>query len=62
MLFPYGVQKENLNNYQRWNQESTLSAADIYAVIGSPPIFRLRYFFSMVQSWGFIHCYIIQSN
>lgn len=43
MLFPYGVQKENLNNYQRWNQESTLSAADIYAVIGSPPIFRLRY-------------------
>ncbi|CAL5197277.1 unnamed protein product [Lathyrus oleraceus] len=43
MLFPYGVQKENLNSYQRWNQESTLSAADIYAVIGSPPIFRLRY-------------------
>ncbi|XP_004509590.1 TSL-kinase interacting protein 1 isoform X2 [Cicer arietinum] len=43
VLFPYGVQKENLNNYQRWNQESTLSAADIYAVIGSPPIFRLRY-------------------
>jgi len=51
MLFPYGVQKENLNNYQRWNQESTLSAADIYAVIGSPPIFRLRYLFSMLQSW-----------
>ncbi|CAK8562072.1 unnamed protein product [Lathyrus sativus] len=43
MLFPYGVQKENLNSYQRWNQESTLSAADIYAMIGSPPIFRLRY-------------------
>ncbi|KAK2407840.1 TSL-kinase interacting protein [Trifolium repens] len=43
MLFPYGVQKENLNTYQRWNQESTLSAADIYAAIGSPPLFRLRY-------------------
>ncbi|XP_014509919.1 TSL-kinase interacting protein 1 [Vigna radiata var. radiata] len=43
MLFPYGVQRENLFNYQRWSQESTLSAADIYAMIGSPPIFRLRY-------------------
>ncbi|KAK7346351.1 hypothetical protein VNO80_20869 [Phaseolus coccineus] len=43
MLFPYGIQRENLVNYQRWTQESTLSAADIYAMIGSPPIFRLRY-------------------
>lgn len=43
MLFPYGIQRENLFNYQRWTQESTLSAADIYAMIGSPPIFRLRY-------------------
>jgi hypothetical protein len=51
MLFPYGVQKENLNTYQRWNQESTLSAADIYAAIGSPPLFRLRYLFSMLPSW-----------
>ncbi|KAL9327133.1 hypothetical protein ACSQ67_007778 [Phaseolus vulgaris] len=43
MLFPYGIQRENLVNYQRWTQESILSAADIYAMIGSPPIFRLRY-------------------
>ncbi|KAH1151235.1 hypothetical protein GYH30_044960 [Glycine max] len=43
MLFPYGIQRENLVNYPRWTQESTLSAADIYAMIGSPPIFRLRY-------------------
>ncbi|XP_027345175.1 TSL-kinase interacting protein 1 isoform X2 [Abrus precatorius] len=43
MLFPYGIQRENLVNYQRWRQESTLSAADIYAMIGSPPTFRLRY-------------------
>ncbi|XP_020207335.1 TSL-kinase interacting protein 1 [Cajanus cajan] len=43
MLFPYGTQRENLVNYQRWTQESTLSAADIYAMIGTPPIFRLRY-------------------
>jgi len=45
MLFPYGIQRENLVNYQRWTQESTLCAADIYAMIGSPPIFRLRYSF-----------------
>ncbi|CAJ1942361.1 unnamed protein product [Sphenostylis stenocarpa] len=43
MLFPYGIQRENLVNYQRWTQESTFNAADIYAMIGSPPIFRLRY-------------------
>ncbi|KAK7376090.1 hypothetical protein VNO78_34942 [Psophocarpus tetragonolobus] len=43
LLFPYGVQRENLVNYQRWTQGSTLSAADIYAMIGNPPIFRLRY-------------------
>ncbi|KAG5050846.1 hypothetical protein JHK87_003044 [Glycine soja] len=43
MLFPYGIQRENLVNCPRWTQESTLSAADIYAMIGSPPIFRLRY-------------------
>ncbi|OIV93582.1 hypothetical protein TanjilG_04814 [Lupinus angustifolius] len=43
VLFPYGIQRENLVNYQRWTQESTLSAADIYSMIGSPAIFRLRY-------------------
>lgn len=51
MLFPYGVQKENLVNCLRWTQESTLSAVDVYAMIGSPPIFRLRYLFSMLPSW-----------
>lgn len=43
MLFPYGIQKENLVNYQRWTQECTLTAADIHAMVGSPPIVRLRY-------------------
>ncbi|MED6119116.1 TSL-kinase interacting protein [Stylosanthes scabra] len=43
MIFPYATQRENLVNYHRWTQESTLSAADIYAMIGSPHIFRLRY-------------------
>ncbi|KAG4390040.1 hypothetical protein GLYMA_06G207650v4 [Glycine max] len=43
MFFPYGIQRENLVNCPRWTQESTLSAADIYAMIGSPPIFCLRF-------------------
>ncbi|KAI9079685.1 hypothetical protein K1719_038306 [Acacia pycnantha] len=43
MLFPYNIQKENLASYQRWTQESTVSAGDVYGMIGSPPIFRLRY-------------------
>lgn len=43
MLFPYGAQRENLVGYQRWTQDSVFSAADVYAMIGSPPMFRLRY-------------------
>ncbi|XP_028766270.1 TSL-kinase interacting protein 1 isoform X2 [Neltuma alba] len=43
MLFPYNTQKENLASYQRWTQESTVSAGDVYGMIGSPPTFRLRY-------------------
>ncbi|KAE9607720.1 hypothetical protein Lal_00014151 [Lupinus albus] len=43
MLFPYGIQRENLVNYGRLTLESTLCAADIYSMIGSPPTFRLRY-------------------
>lgn len=42
MLFPYIVQTENLASYQRWTQASVISAVDVYEMIGSPPIFRLR--------------------
>ncbi|XP_022767314.1 TSL-kinase interacting protein 1 isoform X2 [Durio zibethinus] len=43
MLFPYCVQRENLRGYQSWTQASIVSAADVYATIGRPPLFRLRY-------------------
>ncbi|KAA8516568.1 hypothetical protein F0562_016926 [Nyssa sinensis] len=43
MLFPYCVESKNLVGYQRWTQDSVLSAADVYALIGTPPVFRLRY-------------------
>ncbi|XP_031255601.1 TSL-kinase interacting protein 1 isoform X1 [Pistacia vera] len=43
MLFPYSVQRENLVGHQRWTQDSIVSAADVYTIIGSPPLFRLRY-------------------
>ncbi|KAJ0087818.1 hypothetical protein Patl1_32154 [Pistacia atlantica] len=43
MLFPYSVQRENLVGHQRWTQDSLVSAADVYAIIGSPPLFRLRF-------------------
>ncbi|KAI3512135.1 hypothetical protein L1887_19343 [Cichorium endivia] len=42
-LVPYHIQTSNLTNSQKWNQDSLLTAGDVYAVIGSPPIFRLRY-------------------
>lgn len=43
MLFPYNIQRENLKDFPRWTQESSVSAADVYTWIGSPPVFRLRY-------------------
>ncbi|KAF8403106.1 hypothetical protein HHK36_011200 [Tetracentron sinense] len=43
MLFPYSAQRESLAGYQRWMQDTIASAADVYAIIGSPPLFRLRY-------------------
>ncbi|KAL8263293.1 hypothetical protein R6Q59_024642 [Mikania micrantha] len=42
-LVPYYVQTLNILNCQKWTRDSVLSAGDIYAVIGSPSIFRLRY-------------------
>ncbi|KAG8374227.1 hypothetical protein BUALT_Bualt11G0109100 [Buddleja alternifolia] len=43
MLFPYWAQRENMVGYQKWSKDSPLCAADVYYLIGSPPIFRLRY-------------------
>ncbi|KAK9078650.1 hypothetical protein SSX86_002707 [Deinandra increscens subsp. villosa] len=43
MLLPYHAQSSNLITCQKWTQDSVLSAADVYAAIGSPPVFRLRY-------------------
>ncbi|KAL0333382.1 UNVERIFIED_CONTAM: TSL-kinase interacting protein 1 [Sesamum angustifolium] len=43
MLFPYWAQRENLVGYQKWTKDSPLCAGDVYYLIGSPPIFRLRY-------------------
>ncbi|KAI7725884.1 hypothetical protein M8C21_007900 [Ambrosia artemisiifolia] len=43
MLLPYHAQSSNPMICQRWTQDSVLSAADVYAAIGSPSVFRLRY-------------------
>nr|XP_033514015.1 TSL-kinase interacting protein 1 isoform X2 [Nicotiana tomentosiformis] len=43
VLFPYHVQMENLVQSLRWTKDTTLSAADVNNLIGSPPVFRLRY-------------------
>ncbi|KAI3748424.1 hypothetical protein L6452_11478 [Arctium lappa] len=42
-LLPYYAQSSNLMSCQKWTQDSILSAADVYAALGSPPVFRLRY-------------------
>lgn len=43
VLFPYHVQMENLVQSLRWTKDTTQSAADVHKLIGSPPVFRLRY-------------------
>ncbi|CAN1805301.1 TSL-kinase interacting protein 1 [Linum perenne] len=43
MLLPYSIDRENLLSYQRWTQDSTVSAVDVYNSLGCPAIFRLRY-------------------
>ncbi|KAJ8433479.1 hypothetical protein Cgig2_004417 [Carnegiea gigantea] len=43
MLFPFNIQRENLLEYQRWSRDSVVTAADVYVMVGSPSVFRLRY-------------------
>lgn len=43
MLLPYYAQSSNLESCQKWTQDSVLSAADVYAALGSPSVFRLRF-------------------
>lgn len=43
MLFPYSVM-DNLSNCRRWTMgDGDITAAAVYAAVGSPKIFRLRY-------------------
>ncbi|KAJ9184320.1 hypothetical protein P3X46_004055 [Hevea brasiliensis] len=50
MLFPYSAHRENFVGYQRWTQDTIVSAADVHTSIGSPPVFRLRYgWFSNIE-------------
>ncbi|ONK55962.1 uncharacterized protein A4U43_C10F2730 [Asparagus officinalis] len=42
-LLPYSAQQEDIS-YRKWTAKDTISsAADVYAAVGSPTIFRLRY-------------------
>ncbi|KAL0666559.1 hypothetical protein Bca4012_029263 [Brassica carinata] len=43
MLFPYNARKETVALHQRWTNDSFLSAVEVYSMVGSPSLFRLRY-------------------
>ncbi|CAN6824931.1 unnamed protein product [Brassica oleracea var. botrytis] len=43
MLFPYNARKETVALHQRWTSDSFLSAVEVYSMVGSPSLFRLRY-------------------
>lgn len=42
VLLPYNIQQEDASQY-RWTSKDNFSAADVYATVGSPAVFRLRY-------------------
>jgi hypothetical protein len=43
MLFPYNARSGNLVEFHRWTSNDTrTTAGDVYNVIGSPSVFRLR--------------------
>lgn len=57
MLFPYSAQQEDTRQ-RRWTAKDTISsAADVYATVGSPAVFRLRYgwFSSAEPVMGIVH-------
>ncbi|CAN4106453.1 unnamed protein product [Withania somnifera] len=44
LLFPFDINTENIASQKRWSSKDTnVSAGEVYAAIGSPAIFRLRY-------------------
>ena len=43
MLFPYNARKETVALHQRWTNDSFLSAVEVYSMVGSPSLFRLRF-------------------
>ncbi|KAM3359839.1 TSL-kinase interacting protein 1 isoform X1 [Capsicum galapagoense] len=44
LLFPFDTNTENIASQKRWSSKDTnVSAGEVYAAIGSPAIFRLRY-------------------
>ncbi|KAI4378722.1 hypothetical protein MLD38_016162 [Melastoma candidum] len=43
VLFPYNTLSENILACQRWTQKSSVNAAEVYTIVGSPEVFRLRY-------------------
>lgn len=44
MLFPYEPELHNVDGCKRWNAENTgICAGDIYKMLGSPSVFRLRF-------------------
>ncbi|KAF3326940.1 TSL-kinase interacting protein 1 [Carex littledalei] len=46
MLFPYYARCDNLVGVHRWTSNDThITAADVYNLIGTPSVFRLRYGF-----------------
>ncbi|KAH7681843.1 hypothetical protein IHE45_05G083200 [Dioscorea alata] len=44
MLFPYDACPENMSCYRKWTaRDFSVCAGDVYDVVGSPAVFRLRY-------------------
>lgn len=43
MLFPYNARLDSIVGSEKWTLKDSCTAGDVYAAVGSPSIFRLRY-------------------
>lgn len=58
MLLPYNSSPNNMVSYKRWTlKDSDTTAADVYAALGSPAVFRLR-FISYLCLFLYVHVFL----
>jgi hypothetical protein len=54
MLFPYNARLDSIVVSEKWTLKDSCTAGDVYAAVGSPSTFRLR--FNFLRRNGYFQC------